>query len=47
LLNEQRVCYSVERFSQMLSGLPDTERKELVRLFVERSELRPAKPMGK
>ncbi len=41
-LEERRIRDNLERLGQVLPNLPPTERKELIRLFVERVEVRGA-----
>lgn len=43
-LEERRIRDNLERLGQVLPNLPAAERKELIRLFVERVEVRGAKP---
>jgi hypothetical protein len=43
ILDEARVCQSVERFGQILQGLSPDEQKTLVGLFVDRIDVFPAK----
>ncbi len=43
-LEERRIRDNLERLGQVLPNLPPAERKELIRLFVERVEVRGAKP---
>lgn len=42
LLEESRITENLKNLGQTLSHLPPAEQKELVRLFVERVEVRPA-----
>jgi DNA invertase Pin-like site-specific DNA recombinase len=41
ILDERRVCKSVEHFGKILQGLSQDEQKTLVSLFIERIEVRP------
>jgi hypothetical protein len=43
-LEERRIRDNLERLGQVLPNLPPEERKELIRLFVERVDVRGAKP---
>ena len=43
-LEERRIRDNLERLGQVLPNLPAAERKELIRLFVERVEVRGASP---
>ena len=43
-LEERRIRDNLERLGQVLPNLPPAERKELIRLFVERVDVRGAKP---
>lgn len=43
VLDERRVCESVEKFGKLLRSLAPAEQKALVQLFVERIEVRPGK----
>ncbi len=43
-LEERRIRDNLERLGQVLPNLPAAERKELIRLFVERVDVRGAKP---
>ncbi len=46
-LDRRRVCESVEKFGHVLHGLSGAEQKALVRLIVERIEVRPAQRESK
>ena len=46
-LEERRIRENLEKFGQVLPNLPPTERKELIRLFVERVEVRATVPSAR
>ena len=46
-LEEKRIRENLERLGQVLPNLPPAERKELIRLFVERVEVRGAVPSAR
>jgi len=47
VLEERRIRENLERLGQVLPNLPPEERKELIRLFVERVEVRGAAPSAR
>lgn len=47
VLEEQRISRNLERFGEVLTKLPPTEQKELVKLFIERIDVRRVLPSSR